>query len=95
MSEPNDFDLLTFVMNMFLLDLGEDHLENFQLSDGDLISHIDFHYTAIPLAPPVDLFQFEIIEDGYKILFYPNHEVPIKNRYTYSRASLRAPPHTT
>ena len=93
LSEPEIIDFLSFVKNIFLQDLGEDHLENIQVSDGNQIAHFDIKYNTLPLAILSDLFQLETHGLQFEARFYPEYEVPIKTRLFYPGGTLRGPPY--
>jgi hypothetical protein len=64
LSFDSDFDhnssFLLFVKNMFLLDQGEGHVDNFETSYGDLKIELDSNFCL--LDHPIKMVSFEYVE---------------------------------
>jgi hypothetical protein len=92
LSEPADFDFSFFIKNIFLQDLGEDHLENFHISDGDQIVHFDF--VISPISIPTTSFSFFPKILPIRLDVSGDYKDPPDFRFKNSSLGLRAPPYT-
>jgi hypothetical protein len=92
-SEPAEFDFSTFIKNVFLQDLGEDHLENFHLSDSNQIANLDFEFVIFPLVVCSTLCNFQSKKSILRLDVYSDFEDPLDNRLNLPSVGLRAPPY--